>query len=80
MGLFLTTRRPRACGSSCWALWVKSFDAFLMALLMIIIAATLRSSRRTSRATARTQTGSDSDRMLRTPGYAEFAMCSWAAP
>lgn len=42
MGLFLTTCAGLVLWIVLWALWVKPFDAFLLALLMIIIAATLR--------------------------------------
>lgn len=42
MGLFLTTCAGLVLWIVLWALWVKPFDAFLLALLLIIIAATLR--------------------------------------
>jgi hypothetical protein len=42
MGLFLTTCAGLVLWIILWALWVKPFDAFLLALLMIVIAATLR--------------------------------------
>ena len=42
MGLFLTTCAGLVLWIVLWALWVKPFDAFLLALLLIVIAATLR--------------------------------------
>ncbi len=42
MGLFLTTCAGLVLWIILWALWVKPFDAFLLALLLIVIAATLR--------------------------------------